>query len=278
MKIFCIDAGGTFIKYGTADEKLNIAGTGKIESGAKNGATEFIANIVSLCEKNKFDALAVASAGMIKDGKVIYANDNIPKFSGTNLKERLEHIFKKPVSAVNDVDAAALGEQHSSKKQNFYFLSLGTGVGGAFIRDGNLQNISGTAGEVGYLPALKQNFRIDNVASVSALEKASGENAKTVFKKAAGGDKKAKQLLDDWYKEIAHVLFIVQAVTGVREIVLGGAVSEQGMFLIDGIKARAKELMPQIFFYNLILSLPQAGKNPALIGAAKYLLDRGGDK
>lgn len=274
MKIFCIDAGGTFIKYGTADEKLNITNTGKIPSNAKSGAVEFVANIVGLCKDKKFDALAVATAGMVSGGKIIYANSNIPNYTGTNLQEILENTFKKPASVINDVDAAALGEQHSSKKQDFYFLSLGTGVGGAFIRDGRLSNISGTAGEVGYLPALKQKTCIDNAASVSALENMCGENAEKVFQKAKAGELKANRFLNDWCREIANVLFTVQAVTGIREIVLGGAVTQQGEFLTDCIKAQAKEIMPQIFFENLIISLPQVGTNPALIGVAKYLNER----
>jgi glucokinase len=67
----------------------------------------------------------------------------------------LEERYKVPAALLNDVQVAAIGEgKFGAGKDcdNFFCVFVGTGVGGAIVRDGKLYTgATGTAGEVGHL-------------------------------------------------------------------------------------------------------------------------------
>jgi len=70
------------------------------------------------------------------------------------ISKLLTTAFQMPVVIGNDVEVAALGEQHFGAGRDiadFVYVSIGTGVGGAIIRDGAIyRGTTGTAGEIGH--------------------------------------------------------------------------------------------------------------------------------
>ena len=61
---------------------------------------------------------------------------NLPDWRNKDLKSDLHALLGCPIFVENDAAAAALGEAYygSGKIQDFLFITMGTGVGGAFIR------------------------------------------------------------------------------------------------------------------------------------------------
>ena len=58
-----------------------------------------------------------------------------------NLKGLLEAQLQLPISLETDVNCAALGELHfgvARRVENFIYLTVGTGIGGALVRDGKI--------------------------------------------------------------------------------------------------------------------------------------------
>lgn len=77
-----------------------------------------------------------SGARIEKIGVAVPAPTNLPDWKGRDLKKDLESLFSRPVVIENDAAAAALGEAHygKSRGRDFLFITLGTGIGGAYVR------------------------------------------------------------------------------------------------------------------------------------------------
>lgn len=155
-----VDLGGTFIKSAIVDSSAKLYQHLKIESYAQK-SPEKVINQISKCiehllsiSNKKITGIGVGAPGIVKDGIVKYP----PNFSGwkiVNLKKSLEQLFSLPIRVDNDANCAALAELHfgaGRKFENFLFLTLGTGIGGGIIIDGNLfKGEKSGAGEFGMM-------------------------------------------------------------------------------------------------------------------------------
>ena len=129
------DVGGTTIKYGLIDSELNI-----IESNScptlKNIDDHILKSLKKITEEMMEDytllGIGVSTAGIVgKKGEIQYAGPTIPGYIGTPIKKELEKLSGLPVSVVNDVDAALLGERlagNARGSDNVYCIALGTGI------------------------------------------------------------------------------------------------------------------------------------------------------
>ncbi|GGS68224.1 ROK family protein [Nonomuraea spiralis] len=104
-------------------------------------------------------ACGVGSAGTVDaKGVVTHATDALPGWRGTDLTTAFADRLGLPVTVLNDVHAWGLGEaRHGAAKGSrlALVLTIGTGVGGALVRDGELlRGRYGMAGSLGHTPAL----------------------------------------------------------------------------------------------------------------------------
>ena len=79
---------------------------------------------------------------IVKDGVCLSANNIDPSWIGTDLKAAFEEHLRRPVTVVNDADAAGLAEARYGAGRGVrglvHVITLGTGIGGAMIHDGVL--------------------------------------------------------------------------------------------------------------------------------------------
>jgi len=140
MKILVFDIGGTSIKHGYCVDNTLVE-VHETPTDAKKGGRHVIDTVISLIkEQDGYDAIGISTAGQVnaEKGSIIYANSNIPNYTGMQIREELENLFHVPVAVENDVNSAALGEAIYGAGQafdNFLCLTYGTGVGGAIIQD-----------------------------------------------------------------------------------------------------------------------------------------------
>ena len=159
MRTAAIDIGGTMIKSGVWDgtrlDQIKEYPTDLSLGGASlMRQVKEILHSGLLCG-DETGAIGISTAGQVDAGRgsILYANDNIPGYTGTNVKKILEEEFSIPVTVENDVNAAAMGEARfgaGAGFQDFLCLTYGTGVGGAVILGKELyRGSSYSAGEFG---------------------------------------------------------------------------------------------------------------------------------
>ncbi len=275
MRILSLDIGGTKLKYGVfeAEEGKRISEPiyiREIDSRAKAGAEELLKVVFGLCDGEKFDIIAVSTAGMVaEDGSICYANKNIPNYTGVKLRQILEDRYGVKVFVLNDIAAGAIAETTDENK-NFYYLSLGTGVGGVMVENGVPKiGTHGIAGQIGYLKSLKNNGIIDCKASVSALNFLGEKDAKTLFEEAERGSETSREIIAAWADEVMNVISLIVGFYDPEIIVIGGGVSRQKEKLIEYLNAE-KEILPFPYRDKFELKTAAMSGNSGVYGVAEY--------
>lgn len=143
-----IDIGGSHVAIGVINR------SGKILEQIEKDYTEdekksgilmdivekfIVQKIDDLQERWKIESIGIAIPGTISNGKILKSvNLGIENY---DLRKNLELMLKVRVTVRNDAKCAALAESRygkNSDKKNILFLSLGTGIGGAYIYNGEL--------------------------------------------------------------------------------------------------------------------------------------------
>lgn len=165
MNSIGIDIGGTKIlivltdKNGKIKKSVQIPTTGDSPAVVLNRIS---AQLTPLDRKShlpgfgKFGSIGIGIAGDVdsKNG-ILRFSPNLPKWKNIRLKKYFENKTGGTTVVENDANCAAYGSyvlDGKRKYKNFIMLTLGTGVGGGIIIDGNLyRGAAGTAGEIGHV-------------------------------------------------------------------------------------------------------------------------------
>lgn len=287
MKNLVFDIGGTIIKYGICedDKLLDVI---EIPTNAMMGGRHIMDTlkglITSMLETHEFDAIGISTAGQVDSSKgyIIYANSNIPDYTGTQIRQELEDLFHIPVMVENDVNSAAIGEAvYGAGKEypDFLCLTYGTGVGGAIIQNREIYHGSSfSAGEFGAIvthgtvKALGTDFFdgcYERYASTTALVNSASAynssitNGKKLFEHLDSEEIKAA--LDYWMTEIIFGLTTLIHIFNPACIILGGGIMTQP-YIIEQINARIhKSIMPS--FAHVKIKPAALGNTAGMLGA-----------
>lgn len=288
MKTMVLDIGGTAVKSAIAENGIltDIRETPTNASLGGEHVMELAREIITSYKRDwNFSKIGISTAGQVnpETGSIIYANHNIPGYTGIQVKAILEKAFRVPVYVENDVNAAAIGEAHFGAGKNehdFVCLTYGTGVGGAIFTNGSLYHGSSfSAGELGAL-IVHPEFRHPNIdmysgcyekyASTTALIAKAMEydptltNGKLIFSRFE--EEPIQEIVDQWIREIVHGLVSIIHLLNPSCIILGGGIMEQP-YIPAQIE---KQLMPAIMpsFRNLTIKKAQLGNQAGMLGAS----------
>lgn len=284
MKILALDIGGTRLKYAIYNELLQEEVRGEIDSSASEGAEKLLSQAFTVCDNVNFDLLGISTAGMVSgDGTIVYANENIPRYTGVKLKEIFEARYGVQTYVLNDIAAGAMAEAYlsaenegsavtSEEADNFYYLALGTGVGGIAVKNGMVETgTHGISGQIGYLPSADGCDSIDRTASARGLESTGKNKGEKLFADAENGDIKAKAALKKWSAEVMRVIAAIIGYCDPPRIVIGGGISRQGETLLRYLKEQ-EEILP--IPYRGKVRLCTAKNSCGTLGAAVYALKK----
>lgn len=309
-----VDIGGTNIKASLVNSRGEIINFKKISTEAKKGFDYTFIKIKGLIKElinsvglNNICGIGCASAGQIDQvtGKVIFATDNLPGLSGFELKKELENAFKLPIAVENDVNAVAIGEHWKGAAKefdNFVCLTLGTGVGGAIFKNGEIYHgVNGIAGEIGHM-CIKYDGRICNCGNVGCFEqygsvsalinsfKSSllvGEysvvlnelgdnldniNGEMIFRAMDKRDTLAIKVVNEYIEYLSIGIVNVLHILNPQAIIVGGGISGLGERLMSPLRKKVKERSIPTFFENLVITSSILGDNAGLCGITKNLV------
>ncbi|MBR7178929.1 MAG: ROK family protein [Oscillospiraceae bacterium] len=284
MRILVFDIGGTSIKYGCCvDGRLTEVHETPTE--AKKGGRHIVDTLVSLIGAQEgYSAIGISTAGQVNadGGYIIYANENIPGYTGTRIKAELEELFHVPVVVENDVNSAAMGEAVYGAGKNhpdFLCLTYGTGVGGAIVQNRQVYHGSSfSAAEFGAI-VTHAEARIagsdyfdgcyERYASTTALVQMASaykpelDNGRKIFENL--DDPKVMEILDRWVDEIMLGLSSLTHIFNPSCIILGGGIMVQPLILEKIRQNKAKFIMPS--FSHVQIQPAELGNTAGLLGA-----------
>jgi glucokinase len=250
--------------------------------------------------------IGIGSPGNIeaRSGSVLYS----PNFKWANvpLGETLRGHFDMPVFVGNDARCATLGEYTYGMgrgTRNFVLLTLGTGIGGGIVADGEL--ILGNrfgAGEVGHHQIRPTDGFICGCGKIGCFEaQASGTGlirhafaiapsfprsylldsdreklgSKKIRKAAQSGDAHALAAWKNFTADLSIGLANVIAFVNPEVIALGGGVSSAADFMLDAVRGRVDELTTMVPRGTTRIVVAQLGNDAGQVGAATMAF-RGG--
>ena len=181
MNRICIDIGGTAIKYGVIDDTLQFSYEDQRPTQAMLGGQHVVENVIeivhALQEKTTAVSVCISTTGIIDPVKGIILEANpalMPSYTGIHIAEAVTEKTGLPCYVENDVNCAALAEYHHGAAKgaaSSLTLTVGTGIGGAFILNGNLlSGHSFSACEVGYMH-IENGISYEELAATSVLVK-----------------------------------------------------------------------------------------------------------
>ena len=283
-KIICIDIGGTAIKSGIMDENLKFLKTDSVDTPRGGGrimdaVLERISEYLTVVPNPK--AVCISSAGIIDSdrGIVTEANESlIPGYTGMDIAGRVKERFRIPCYVENDVNCAAMAEAYQGAARGYssvLMLTIGTGIGGAFLEKGRLlKGHTYSACEVGYMHMDGSSF--EELAATSVLVKRTTKrlskncfeiSGKWIFEQAQGGNEicieEIDRMCDILAKGIANLCYVLNP----EIVVIGGGISAQEDYLRPRIEdGLDRYLIPEIR-RKTKLGFAKFGNHAGMLGA-----------
>ncbi len=309
-----IDLGGTNMTIGLINEKHELVDKLSAKTLREREADEIVLDMINLSKeiivKNNLTnadikSLGIGSPGIcdVERGVIVYAG-NI-KFKEYPIKEVFEKHFDFPIFLGNDANVAALGEYlvgAGKEYRSSVVITLGTGVGGAYIENGKiLTGLNYKGAELGHVSlvvggeyctcgrhgcweayssatALIRDINRAAKANPSSKlnEYINGDedhtNAKMVFDAVEDGDEVAKQVVDNYYNYLAEGLANMITIFDPEVIILGGGVAGQGDAMLKPVIEKLKKI---VFGGNLSADVVCAklGNDAGVLGAGLLSLE-----
>jgi predicted NBD/HSP70 family sugar kinase len=284
--ILSFDIGGTFIKYGIIDDDHSFHMKSMVETQAHLGGQHIIEQIIQISNTLKqsytLDGIAISSAGVIEPflGIVLSATDAIPNYVGINIKQMVEHGTHVMTTVENDVNCAALAESRLAVEpiDELIALTIGTGIGGAIIYQGQLiRGHAFSAGEWGKMYITGKHF--EKLASINALIQDAIDHdlmvhdGESLFRMYDQGNIIAHAVVHRFYHflslGIANLIFTLNP----KVIVIGGGISNRKDKFIEEISQILRLHLPSYYVDHVEIRLPKYFNDAGMLGAYLHHMD-----
>ena len=264
-----LDLGARFLRGGVCDLSGEVRAREDVElAGADarlvlHAAAELKDRLIeeSGVPAERVDGAVVGVPGVVDGSGRISLAENIHGLEGMEIVAELRRHLGVAVTVENDVNLAALGERWrgvARDREDFAFLSIGTGVGAGLVLRGELhRGHHGAAGEVDY--AFGSGLERGTDPAAAALlafvnELASQDDHPTslsrpyevpaVFAAARAGDELARAAVAEEAQRIALHIAPIAAVADVSLVVIGGGIGVNGDLLLEPVRSELAKRLP----------------------------------
>ncbi len=304
-----IDLGGTNIAVGLVNEKYELMRKASQPTGADRPWQEIVADMAALALRLMTDSgldaadcagIGVGSPGTCNaaTGEVVYSN-NI-RWAHVPLGSEITRLTGRPCRVSNDANCAAMGETVAGAAKgcrNVVLMTLGTGVGGGLIVNGELVEGMDSAGaELGHTTLIADGEPctcgrrgcVESYASATALirqaraaAKAHPESllnrveidAKAVYDGMDQGDAVAAEVVRQYEAWLSEAITNMVNLLRPEMLLLGGGVSGQGERLTAPLNNYVREhCFGGDLSYVTKIATASLGNLAGIIGAAALCL------
>ena len=274
-----IDLGGTNIAAAVVNNEFKIVKKMSVPTGASREAGLIMDDMAALCKKvcseagvdfSEIEAIGIASPGVANhtDGVVEYSC-NLPFRKFPICAELGKRLGMTNIHVENDANAAAWGEAVAGAAKgtkSSVMITLGTGVGGGVIIDGQVFSGSNYAGaELGHVvievggrqcgcgrrgcweayssatglikmtvEKIEECENSGRKTVMSDLVKKYGKvSGRTAFDGFRAGDEAAKEVVDTYIEYLSSGLASMINIFQPEVLSIGGGISGEGQFLVD---------------------------------------------
>jgi glucokinase len=298
--IGAVDIGGTKIAVGMVDNDGNVLSKLESPTDASLVYATGLERIAGMLRETahsagtKISGIGIGSTGPVNPFTGTFGDvDFLPQWRGKNLVHDLARIFDTRVVLENDADAGALAEAGwgaGRNKSRLIYITVGTGIGGAIILDGELyRGVDAAHPELGHQvidpsgPACSCGFRgcwealaagpamVAWFKSKTATDSPDGEDltAKDICQRAQRGNALALEAVDREAYYLGLGLANLVNLFTPDAIVLGGSVMKSAVLFFDGIRKVIRQGCRFVPFEKTQLALASLGDDVNLIGAAR---------
>jgi glucokinase-like ROK family protein len=306
-----IAIGATAMSVGVTDGRVTVLAKRSIASDIRQGPEPVLATALTEVRKllAELGVDRVMGAGIAVPGPVDFhrgvpvSPPIMPGWDGYPVRDAVARELGCPAILDNDVNAMAMGEQHSGVARSaadFLFVKIGTGIGCGIVVDGELyRGVDGCAGDIGHirveefgptcacgntgcLEAFSGGAAIARDATAAArdgrspalaalLEEKGQLTAADVGVALSQGDAQAVQLIRDSGRRVGQVLATLVSFFNPGLIVIGGGVTGLGHALLAEIRGVTYRRSLPLATGNLPIVLSELGDEGGVVGAARLI-------
>ena len=248
------------------------------------------------------EGMGIGVAGLVDAESGVVANlVNIPGWKRVNIKGYFEKTLRVPAFVDNDVNVMTLAEFYKGAGKgcrNLICVTLGTGVGGGIVIEGELyRGSTSSAGEIGHIPINMKGPKC-NCGGVACIESYAGnrnlirelrgvarKNRGSILRKladrdlsnltpelacraAAMGDRPSIDFWEETGSRIGVMLTGVVNFLDPDRIVIGGGVAGAARFLFPSIRETIGRRAMEVQRRHVRVVKARLGSEAGLVGAA----------
>ena len=311
---FGVDVGGTTVKIGLFGQTGTLLEGFEIPTHTDNGGERILPEIAEAISgvlarrkiaREDVEGIGIGVPGPVAPDGTVNRCVNL-NWGVFNLHKDLNALTGLRVKAGNDANCAALGEHWKGGGmgcRSTVFVTLGTGIGGGVILDGEiLGGAHGVGGEIGHITVnapdrypctCGKRGCVEQYASANGIvrmtkERLAASNEETtlrgkenltckdVFQAAKSGDRFAESVLEQAFDYLGEALASACCVADPERIILGGGMSKAGEYLLERVERHFKNYM----FHackGTEFSLATLGNDAGMYGAYRLLITEGSE-
>ncbi len=288
-QVLAIDIGGTAAKFAFVSQDGRIVARGRFGTTLLKDFEAFLEElyiVIASAKEYNITKVAISSPGVYDtEGNCTGNVENLPFLGGTNIPAQVRAHFPGMDCAIrNDGVCAAMGEYHFGAAkgcQSFVCLTLGTGIGGAYILNGQPHlGHHGQSCEIGYFNYKSQAEYYEKrystkgilraLAALLHLPTVSGR----VFtrKVEENSDARYTAIYDEWVDAIGQLIANMVLVLDPAMVVIGGGISRERALLQPAFEVAVASHLPPSFRGRQDIQMATCGNDAGLLGAASMFL------